>query len=210
MTPEARDVLLVIDVQVDFLPGGTLAVPKGDAVVGPVNRLLGLFPHAVLTQDWHPPGHVSFASSHPGRAPFDTVALAYGPQMLWPEHCVQGSAGAALAPGLAADRAELVIRKGHHPGVDSYSAFLEADRRTPTGLAGYLRERGFTRVVLCGLATDHCVAWSARDARAAGLEALVVADAVRGIDRDGSVERAWGDMAAAGVGRIMSGAIGGG
>lgn len=210
MTPGARDVLLVIDVQVDFLPGGTLAVPEGDAVVGPVNRLLGLFPHAVLTQDWHPPGHVSFASSHPGRAPFDTVALAYGPQMLWPEHCVQGSAGAALGPGLAADRAELVIRKGHNPGVDSYSAFLEADRRTPTGLAGYLRERGFTRVVLCGLATDHCVAWSARDARAAGLEALVVADAVRGLDRDGSVERAWGDMAAAGVGRIMSGAIGGG
>jgi nicotinamidase/pyrazinamidase len=130
--------------------------------------------------------------------------------MLWPEHCVQGSAGAALAPGLAADRAELVIRKGHHPGVDSYSAFLEADRRTPTGLAGYLRERGFTRVVLCGLATDYCVAWSARDARAAGFEALVVADAVRGIDRDGSLAQAWTEMAAAGVGRITSGAIGGG
>ncbi|KQP30055.1 nicotinamidase [Methylobacterium sp. Leaf104] len=210
MIPGARDVLLVIDVQVDFLPGGALAVPDGDAVVAPVNRLLGLFPHAVLTQDWHPPGHVSFATSHPGRAPFDTVPLAYGPQVLWPEHCVQGSAGAALAPGLAADRAELVIRKGHHRRVDSYSAFLEADRRTPTGLAGYLRERGFTRVILCGLATDYCVAWSALDARAAGFEALVVADAVRGIDLDGSVARAWADMQAAGVTRITSGAIGGG
>ena len=210
MIPGARDVLLVIDVQVDFLPGGALAVPDGDAVVGPANRLLDLFPHAVLTQDWHPPGHISFATSHPGRAPFDTAPLAYGPQVLWPEHCVQGSAGAALAPGLAADRAELVIRKGHHRHVDSYSAFLEADRRTPTGLAGYLRERGFTRVVLCGLATDYCVAWSARDARAAGFEALVVADAVRGIDRDGSLAEAWTEMAAAGVGRVVSGAIGGG
>jgi nicotinamidase/pyrazinamidase len=208
--PGERDVLLVIDVQADFLPGGALAVPDGDAVVAPVNRLLRLFPHAVLTQDWHPPGHVSFATSHPGRAPFDSVPLAYGPQVLWPEHCVQGSAGAALAPGLAADRAELVIRKGHHRHVDSYSAFLEADRRTPTGLAGYLRERGFTRVVLCGLATDYCVAWSALDARAAGFEALVVADAVRGIDLDGSLARAWADMRVAGVGQITSEAIGGG
>jgi nicotinamidase/pyrazinamidase len=208
--PGERDVLLVIDVQADFLPGGALAVPDGDAVIAPVNRLLRLFPHAVLTQDWHPPGHVSFATSHPGRAPFDSVPLAYGPQVLWPEHCVQGSAGAALAPGLAADRAELVIRKGHHRHVDSYSAFLEADRRTPTGLAGYLRERGFTRVVLCGLATDYCVAWSALDARAAGFEALVVADAVRGIDLDGSLARAWADMRAAGVGQITSEAIGGG
>ncbi|MGU3360698.1 bifunctional nicotinamidase/pyrazinamidase [Methylobacterium sp. M6A4_1b] len=210
MIPGARDVLLVIDVQADFLPGGALAVPDGDAVVAPVNRLLGLFPHAVLTQDWHPPGHVSFATSHPGRAPFDTVPLAYGPQVLWPEHCVQGSPGADLSPALDADRAELVIRKGHHRQVDSYSAFLEADRRTPTGLAGYLRERGFTRVVLCGLATDYCVAWSALDARAAGFEALVVADAVRGIDRDGLVARAWADMRASGVGRITSEAIGGG
>ncbi|WP_264047870.1 bifunctional nicotinamidase/pyrazinamidase [Methylobacterium flocculans] len=210
MTPDEREILLVIDVQVDFLPGGALAVPDGDAVIAPINRLLGRFPHAVVTQDWHPPGHVSFATRHPGRAPFDTVALDYGPQVLWPEHCVQGSAGAALAPGLAAERAELVIRKGHHRHVDSYSAFLEADRRTPTGLAGYLRERGFTRVVLCGLATDYCVAWSALDARAAGFEAVVVEDAVRGIDRDGSVARAWAEMAAAGVGRVVSGAIGGG
>ena len=210
MTPDEREILLVIDVQVDFLPGGALAVPDGDAVIAPINRLLGRFPHAVVTQDWHPPGHVSFATRHPGRAPFDTVALDYGPQVLWPEHCVQGSAGAVLAPGLAAECAELVIRKGHHRHVDSYSAFLEADRRTPTGLAGYLRERGFTRVVLCGLATDYCVAWSALDARAAGFEAVVVEDAVRGIDRDGSVARAWAEMAAAGVGRVVSGAIGGG
>ncbi|MCJ2046125.1 bifunctional nicotinamidase/pyrazinamidase [Methylobacterium sp. J-078] len=209
MIPTARDVLLVIDVQGDFLPGGALAVPGGDAVIAPVNRLLGLFPHAVLTQDWHPPGHVSFATSHPGRAPFDTVPLAYGAQVLWPEHCVQGSPGADLSAALEADRAELVIRKGHHRQVDSYSAFLEADRRTPTGLTGYLRERGFTRVVLCGLATDYCVAWSALDARAAGFEALVVEDAVRGIDLDGSVARAWAEMTAAGVGRVTSGAIGG-
>ena len=207
MRPTEGDVLLVIDLQADFLPGGALAVPDGDAVIAPINRLLGQFPHAVLTQDWHPPGHVSFVTSHPGRAPFETVPLAYGPQVLWPEHCVQGSAGAELAPTLNAARAELVIRKGHHRHVDSYSAFLEADRRTPTGLAGYLRERGFTRVVLCGLATDYCVAWSALDARAAGFEAVVVADAVRGIDRDGSVARAWAEMAAAGVERAMSGTI---
>jgi nicotinamidase/pyrazinamidase len=206
--PSGRDVLLVIDVQGDFLPGGALAVPDGDAVIAPINRLLALFPHAVLTQDWHPPGHVSFVTSHPGRVPFETVPLADGPQVLWPEHCVQGSAGAALSPALAADHAELVIRKGHHRHVDSYSAFLEADRRTPTGLAGYLRERGFTRVVLCGLATDYCVAWSALDARAAGFEAVVVEDAVRGIDLDGSVARAWAEMASAGVGRFMSGAFG--
>lgn len=207
MRPTEGDVLLVIDLQADFLPGGALAVPDGDAVIAPINRLLGQFPHAVLTQDWHPPGHVSFVTSHPGRAPFETVPLAYGPQVLWPEHCVQGSAGAELAPTLNAARAELVIRKGHHRHVDSYSAFLEADRRTPTGLAGYLRERGFTRVVLCGLATDYCVAWSALDARTAGFEAVVVADAVRGIDRDGSVARAWAEMAAAGVERAMSGTI---
>ena len=196
------DVLLVVDVQVDFLPGGALAVPEGDAVVGPCNALLGRFPHAVLTQDWHPAGHASFHTSHPGRAPFGTVAMPYGPQVLWPEHCVQGTPGAAFAPGLDAARAELVIRKGHTRAVDSYSAFLEADRTTRTGLAGALRERGFTRVVLCGLATNFCVAWSALDARAAGFEAVVVEDAVRGIDRDGSVAAAWARMAADGVERV--------
>ncbi|GJE45988.1 bifunctional nicotinamidase/pyrazinamidase [Methylobacterium soli] len=207
MILEPGDVLVVIDVQNDFLPGGRLPVPEGDRVIGPINRLIGLFPHVVVTQDWHVPGHASFAGSHPGRAPFDTVALAYGPQVLWPEHCVQGTAGAELAPGLDATRAGLVIRKGHAPLVDSYSAFLEADRRTRTGLAGYLRERGLRRLFLCGLATDYCVLWSALDARAEGFETLVVEDAVRGIDRDGSVARAWAEMAAAGVLRIASAAI---
>lgn len=205
MIPGSSDVLLVVDVQVDFLPGGALAVPDGDAVIAPINRLIDRFAHVVVTQDWHPPGHVSFAASHPGRAPFDSVALPHGDQVLWPEHCVRGTGGAALAPGLRAERAELVIRKGHQPGVDSYSAFLEADRTTPTGLAGYLRERGLTRVVVCGLATDYCVAWTALDARAAGFEAVVVTDAVRGIDVDGSVDRALAAMAAAGVGFVESG-----
>jgi nicotinamidase/pyrazinamidase len=199
--PGSSDVLLVVDVQVDFLPGGALAVPDGDAVIAPINRLIDRFAHVVVTQDWHPPGHVSFAASHPGRAPFDSVALPYGDQVLWPEHCVRGTGGAALAPGLRAERAELVIRKGHQPGVDSYSAFLEADRTTPTGLAGYLRERGLTRVVVCGLATDYCVAWTALDARAAGFSVAVVEDAVRGIDHDGSVARAWIEMMASGVHR---------
>jgi nicotinamidase/pyrazinamidase len=199
----------VVDVQVDFLPGGALAVPDGDTVIAPINRLIGLFPHVVVTQDWHPPGHASFATSHPGKAAFETVAMAYGPQVLWPEHCVQGTAGAALAPGLRTDRAELVIRKGCHRDVDSYSAFLEADRTTRTGLAGYLAERGFTRVVLCGLATDYCVGWSALDAKDAGFESHVVIDAVSGIDIDSSVERAWAAMQIAGVDRIESRAIGG-
>lgn len=206
MTPGSADLLLVVDVQVDFLPGGALPVPDGDAVVGTVNALQRRFRHVALTQDWHPPDHVSFADNHPGRAPFESVALAYGPQVLWPRHCVQGSAGAGFAPGLDTGRAELVIRKGHHAGVDSYSAFLEADRVTRTGLAGHLRERGFTRVVLCGLATDYCVAWSALDARAAGFETWVVEDAVRGIDPAG-VARAWEAMAAAGVVRAATAAI---
>ncbi|GJD89222.1 Nicotinamidase [Methylobacterium hispanicum] len=196
------DVLLVVDVQVDFLPGGALAVPEGDAVVEPCNALLARFPHAVLTQDWHPAGHASFHTSHPDQEPFGTVAMPYGPQVLWPEHCVQDTPGVAFAPGLDIARAELVIRKGYTQAIDSYSAFLEADRTTRTGLAGYLRERGFTRVVLCGLATDFCVAWSALDARAAGFEAVVVADAVRGIDRDGSVAAAWARMGQAGIGRV--------
>jgi nicotinamidase/pyrazinamidase len=207
VTPGAADLLLVIDVQVDFLPGGALPVPDGDAVVGPVNALQHRFRHVVLMQDWHPADHVSFADTHPGRAPFETVALPYGPQVLWPRHCVQGSRGAGFAPGLATDRASLVVRKGLDPRVDSYSAFLEADRTTRTGLAGALTERGIARVVLCGLATDFCVLWSALDARAAGFDVWVVADAVRGIGLDGSVEAAWARMAAAGVRRIGSDAI---
>jgi nicotinamidase/pyrazinamidase len=198
------DVLLVVDVQRDFLPGGALAVPEGDAVVAPINRLGTLFCHAVLTQDWHPGGHVSFATSHPGRAPFETVALSYGHQVLWPTHCVQGTQGAELAPGLDLPHAALIIRKGFHPEVDSYSAFTEADRRTPTGLAGYLRERGLRRLFLAGLATDFCVAWSALDALAAGFKAIVVEEACRGIDIQGSLDQAWRNMHQAGVERRSS------
>jgi nicotinamidase/pyrazinamidase len=209
LTATEADCLLVIDVQADFLPGGALAVPDGDAVIAPINALGRLFRHVVLTQDWHPAGHASFAASHPGKQPFETTELDYGPQVLWPEHCIQGTPGADLSPKLDLPHAALIIRKGYRPGIDSYSAFREADRVTPTGLAGYLRERGFTRVFLCGLATDYCVAWSAIDARAAGFQAVVVEDACRAIDRDGSLERAWGDMAAVGVERERSGAIGG-
>jgi nicotinamidase/pyrazinamidase len=198
------DVLLVVDVQRDFLPGGALAVPDGDAVVAPINALAERFGHVVLTQDWHPAGHVSFASSHPGRAAFQTVQLGYGAQVLWPEHCVQGTAGAALAEGLCVPRAEMVIRKGFYQGVDSYSAFVEADRTTKTGLVGYLRERGLGRITVVGLATDFCVAWTALDAKAAGFEVFVVEDACRAIDVDGSLARAWADMAAAGVVRIAA------
>ncbi len=201
------DVLLAVDVQRDFLPGGALAVPDGDAVVPAVNRLAKLFSHVLLTQDWHPAGHVSFAANHSGRAAFETVDLPYGPQVLWPTHCVQGTDGAGFAPGLDLPRAELVIRKGFRPAVDSYSAFTEADRRTPTGLAGYLRERGLRRLFLAGLATDFCVAWSALDGCAAGFEVYVVEDACRGIDTQGSLDRAWQAMEQAGVRRIGSGEV---
>lgn len=201
------DVLVVVDVQRDFLPGGALAVPDGDAVVTPINRLGGLFSHVLLTQDWHPTGHVSFAASHPGRAPFDTIELPYGRQVLWPTHCVQGTQGAELAPGLDLNGAEAVIRKGFRRGVDSYSAFAEADRQTPTGLAGYLRERGVRRVFFAGLATDFCVSWSAMDARGAGFEAVVIEDACRAIDMQGSLDRAWLTMGEAGVERLDSGRL---
>jgi nicotinamidase/pyrazinamidase len=209
IAPTARDILLVIDVQNDFLPGGALAVPDGDAIVPPINRLATRFPHAALSQDWHAAGHLSFASSHPGRRPFDVVELPYGAQVLWPDHCVQQTPGAAFSPALSVPQAELVIRKGCRRDVDSYSAFCEADRRTRTGLAGYLRERGFTRVFLAGLATDFCVAWSAVDARAAGFEAVVVADACRAIDTGGSLAAAWSRMRDAGVAAIESGDLAG-
>ena len=202
-----HDVLLVVDVQRDFLPGGTLVVPGGNDVIAPINRLGALFGHVLLTQDWHPAGHVSFAASHAGRAPFDTVALPYGPQALWPTHCVQGTPGAELAADLDLPRAELVIRKGFQPDVDSYSAFTEADRRTPTGLAGFLRERGLRRLFLAGLATDFCVAWSAMDAAAAGFEAHVIEDACRAIDMGGSLGNAWRAMGEANVGRTGSHAL---
>jgi nicotinamidase/pyrazinamidase len=202
--PDAHSALIVVDVQNGFCTGGHLAVPDGEAVVPVINRLAAIFDNVVLTQDWHPPGHASFASSHPGRQPFQTIELAYGTQVLWPEHCVRGTHDAALHAGLAVPHAQLIIRKGYHPGVDSYSAFQEADRQTPTGLAGYLRERGIQRVAVCGLATDFCVAWTALDARALGFEAWVIEDATRAIDLDGSLAAAWQAMRAQGVGRILS------
>jgi nicotinamidase/pyrazinamidase len=194
-----REVLIVTDPQRDFCPGGALAVPKGEEIVPAVNRLARRFAHVILTQDWHPRDHTSFASRHPGRRPFETVALSYGPQTLWPDHCVQGSEGAAFHPGLDIPAAELVIRKGYHRTIDSYSAFRENDRMTPTGLAGYLRERGFERVTLCGLALDYCVFFSAIDARQAGFAAAVVLGASRAIDLDGSLARALRTMREAGV-----------
>ena len=194
-----RDMLMIVDVQNDFCPGGALAVPDGDAVMPVVNRLAAEFAHVVLTQDWHPPGHGSFASSHPGRQPFETIEMAYGAQTLWPDHCVQGTPGAAFHPASAAPHAELVLRKGFRPAIDSYSAFRENDRTTPTGLAAYLRERGFERLTLCGLATDYCVLFSALDAREAGFAVDVVLDACRGIDLDGSLARAIAAMRDAGV-----------
>lgn len=182
--------LVVIDVQNDFCPGGALAVPDGDAVVPAINRLVPRFGRVVLTQDWHPPGHLSFASSHPGRRPFETVTLDYGDQVLWPDHCVQGTEGAAFHPGLATAGAALIVRKGMNSKVDSYSSFYENDRRTETGLAGYLKGLNVRRLYFCGLATDFCVLYSALDARALGFACTLVEDACRGIDLDGSLAAA--------------------
>jgi nicotinamidase/pyrazinamidase len=182
-----QDVLLVVDVQNDFCPDGALAVPDGDQVVPVVNALAGKFAHVVLTQDWHPAAHQSFASSHPGTKPFDIIEVSYGPQIMWPDHCVQGTPGAAFRDDLHIDRAELVLRKGYHRAIDSYSAFYENDRKTHTGLAGYLRERGFTRVFLAGLAFDFCVRYSAEDAHREGFESIAIEDACRSIDLNGSV-----------------------
>ena len=204
MKPGERDVLLVVDVQNDFIPGGALAVKDGDQVIAVINRLAPAFSRVVLTQDWHAPGHVSFASSHPGKKPFEMTDLPYGAQVLWPDHCVQGTPGAALHKDLNVPHAELIIRKGYRKQIDSYSAFLEADRKTHTGLAGYLKERGLRNVYLVGLATDFCVGWSAIDARTAGFAATVIEDACRGIDADGSLAKAWKDMLGAGVKRIKS------
>ena len=196
---ERDSVLLVVDIQNDFLPGGALAVPRGDEVIPIVNRLAARFANVILTQDWHPPRHVSFASSHAGRKPYESIALPYGPQILWPDHCVQGTRGAAFAAALDIPHAQAVIRKGYHAHTDSYSAFVEADRATPTGLAGLLRERGIRTVFVAGLATDFCVAWSLRDARSAGFGAVMIEDACRAIDTAGSLARARADLAAAGV-----------
>ncbi|HEV2549401.1 MAG TPA: bifunctional nicotinamidase/pyrazinamidase [Stellaceae bacterium] len=199
MQPKEIDVLLVIDVQNDFCPGGALAVPSGDEVVPVVNRLGAAFTHVVLTQDWHPERHHSFASAHPGRKPFETIDLADGPQTLWPDHCVEDAPGAAFHPALRLPHAELVLRKGFRRSIDSYSAFYENDKRTPTGLAGYLRERGFRRVFLVGLATDFCVHYSAVDARREGFAAVLVEDGCRAIDLDGSLADAMARMRAVGV-----------
>lgn len=207
MDIRSTDALLVIDVQNDFLPGGALAVPHGDEVVPLINRLARRFANVVLTQDWHPRAHVSFASHHAGRKPFERIRLRYGMQVLWPDHCVQSTAGAAFARKLDIPHAQLVLRKGYHPRTDSYSAFLEADRKTRTGLDGFIDSRGIRRVFLAGLATDYCVAWSAIDARAFGLRTLVIEDACRAIDVDGSLARAWHDMRTAGVARTTSRAI---
>ncbi|MFV0280904.1 MAG: bifunctional nicotinamidase/pyrazinamidase [Rhodoblastus sp.] len=205
--PDAKSVLVIVDVQNCFLPGGSLAVKDGEQVIPVINRLAKIFPNVVLTQDWHTPGHISFASSHPGKKPFDVVRLPYGDQVLWPDHCVQGTPGAELSKDLRAPNAQLIIRKGFHPDVDSYSALLEADKKTQTGLAGYMKERGMTRLFVTGLATDFCVAWTAIDARMAGFDVYVVEDACRGIDAQGSLLKAWEAMAAAGVKRIQSDAI---
>jgi nicotinamidase/pyrazinamidase len=203
-----NDVLLVIDVQNDFCPGGRLPVPEGDKVVPVINALAQRFQHVVATQDWHPPGHHSFASSHAGRKPYESIEVAYGRQILWPDHCVQGTDGAEFHPGLALRNLELVIRKGFRPHIDSYSAIFENDHKTPTGLAGYLRERGITRVFVCGLALDFCVRYSAEDAKREGFDAVVIEDACRGIDVDGSVKATHDSFAALGIATARAAAIG--
>ncbi|WP_024587438.1 bifunctional nicotinamidase/pyrazinamidase [Aliihoeflea sp. 2WW] len=195
----AEEALIVIDVQNDFCPGGALAVEDGDAIVPVVNRMIQAAPHVILTQDWHPAGHSSFASRHAGKAPFETVEMEYGPQTLWPDHCVQGTKGAAFHPDLDWTRAELVVRKGFRPAIDSYSAFFENDRPTPTGLGGYLKERGIRNLTLVGLATDFCVAYSALDAARLGFSVTVALEACRAIDLGGSLAAMKAEMQKAGV-----------
>ncbi|WP_340109876.1 bifunctional nicotinamidase/pyrazinamidase [Pikeienuella sp. HZG-20] len=202
-----KTALIIIDVQNDFCPGGALAVADGDAVIAPANALASKYPVRVLTQDWHPADHFSFADNHPGAAPFSAIEAAYGPQVLWPRHCVQETAGAAFRDGLRTD-ADLILRKGFRPDIDSYSAFFENDHVTPTGLAGYLRERGVGAVVLCGLATDFCVRFSAVDAIRQGFAATVAEDACRAIDLDGSLAAAWAEMDASGVRRASVAELG--
>jgi nicotinamidase/pyrazinamidase len=203
----SEDVLVVVDVQNDFCPGGALAVPDGDAVIPVIHQIAPRFEHIVLTQDWHPPGHRSFAAAHVGKQPFETAALHYGAQTLWPDHCVQGTVGAEFHPALQLTRAELILRKGFRPEIDSYSAFFENDRATSTGLAGYLRERGLTRVFFAGLAYDFCVGYSAVDACGLGMEAVVFRDGCRAIGLDGSVARMEAAFEEAGVGVVESGEL---
>jgi nicotinamidase/pyrazinamidase len=209
MRIDAHDVLIVTDVQNDFCSGGALAVNEGDAVVEVIHRIAPLFKHIILTQDWHPAGHSSFATSHPGKKPFEQIELSYGLQTLWPEHCIQGSKGAEFHPALDLPQAELILRKGFNPQIDSYSAFFENDRTTPTGLAGYLEERDLTRVFLAGLAYDYCVGYSALDARRLGLPAFVLRDACRAIDLNGSVAKIEAEFARTGASVIDSAALSG-
>jgi nicotinamidase/pyrazinamidase len=202
--PGAKAALIVVDVQNCFVDGGTLPVKGGAEVVPVINKLSSAFENIVVTQDWHTQGHASFASAHPGQKPFSSIKLAYGNQVLWPDHCVQGTEDAALHKDLKLPTAQVIIRKGFRKGIDSYSAFEEADRKTATGLAGYLKARGIKTVFVSGLATDFCVAWTALDARKAGFEAYVIEDATRAIDLDGSLAKAWKEMTAKGVKRIQS------
>lgn len=196
------DALLIVDVQNDFCPGGALEVPNGDEVVPVINKLSRHFEHVIQTQDWHPGGHSSFASSHSGKDPFSTIEMPYGEQVLWPDHCVQGSRGSEFHPDLNTTRTQLIIRKGFRKAIDSYSAFYENDNKTTTGLVGYLKERGIDTLFACGLATDFCVKWSVIDGLKEGFNVTVIEDAVRGIDMDGSVEQAWKEMEEAGAGRV--------
>ena len=202
--PGSASALIVVDVQNCFVTNGTLPVPKGEEVVPVINRIAPAFENVVLTQDWHTRGHASFASTHAGKKPFETTKLSYGMQVLWPDHCVQGTDDAALHKDLKIPQAQVIVRKGYHKDVDSYSAFEEADRKTPTGLAGYLKQRGIKTVFVSGLATDFCVAWTAMDARKLGFDTYVIEDAARGIDLNGSLAAAWKQMIAKGVKRIQS------
>ena len=201
---DEHSVLIAVDVQNCFLPGGSLAVKDGDQVIPVINRMAKSFANVVMTQDWHTPDHISFASAHPGKKPFEMIKLDYGDQILWPDHCVQGTSGADISKDVSIPHAQLVVRKGFHRNMDSYSGFFEADHKTPTGLGGYLTQRGINKVFVAGLATDFCVAWTAIDARNSGFETYVVEDACRGIDTQGSLEKAWADMLQAGVRRIIS------
>ena len=201
LQPRAGDALIVVDIQYDFLPGGSLAVAGGDQIIAPINALARRFTNVIQTQDWHPAGHVSFASQHPGKAPFEMIELPYGPQVLWPDHCVIGTRGAEFDSRLDIPHVQTIIRKGYRKAIDSYSGFKENDHKTRTGLAGYLREREISRLFLCGLATDFCVGWTAEDGIASGFECVLIEDASRAIDTNGSLAAAWARMNAAGVRR---------
>jgi nicotinamidase/pyrazinamidase len=203
MRPGAHDALVVVDLQYDFLPGGSLAVAGGDEIIAPINALARKFDNVIQTQDWHPAGHISFASQHPGKQPFEMIQLPYGPQVLWPDHCIIGTKGSEFAARVDLPQVQAVIRKGFRKTIDSYSGFRENDHTTGTGLAGYLRERDFTRLFLCGLATDFCVGWTAEDGIAAGFECVMIEDATRAIDTNGSLAAAWARMNAAGVRRMQ-------